>query len=208
MKALFEAIKNVKGAVLAVLLLAGTGLGLLASLPATEVLHAFSTNEFCASCHTMEPMVETFAESVHGGNNSRGFVADCISCHLPDSNVVEELYVKGTSGMRHLWGEYVLQMDALDYDELHPKRTEYVFASGCVNCHRTLEDRAKVAVETSPISDQIHKLAFERKNTDKDWQCSSCHIDIAHPDLKRNMRLRQEQKMQEMATLLGDVNND
>ncbi|HGH6026610.1 TPA: cytochrome c3 family protein [Vibrio mimicus] len=207
MKALFEAIKNVKGAVLAVLLLAGTGLGLLASLPATEVLHAFSTNEFCASCHTMEPMAETFAKSVHGGNNSQGFVADCVSCHLPDSNVVEELYVKGTSGMRHLWGEYVLQMDALDYDELHPKRTEYVFDSGCVNCHRTLEDRAKVATETSPISDQTHKLAFERKDTDKDWQCSSCHIDIAHPDLKRNMRLRQEEKMREMAALLGDVNN-
>ncbi|MGR5206813.1 cytochrome c3 family protein [Vibrio sp. PNB23_22_7] len=191
---------------LAVLLLAGTGIGLLASLPAVEVLHSFSTNEYCGTCHTMEPMAETFAKSVHGGNNSQGFVADCVSCHLPDSNVVEELWVKGTSGMRHLYGEYVLQMDSLDYDKLHPKRTEYVFDSGCVNCHRTLEDRAKVATETSPISDQTHKLAFERKDTDSNWNCSSCHYDIAHPDLKRNMRQREEQRLREMAELLG-VNN-
>lgn len=207
MKALFKSIRSVKGAVIAVLLTAGIGIGLLAALPASEVMHAFSTNEYCGTCHTMEPAVETFANSVHGGNNSQGFVADCVSCHLPDSNVVDELWVKGTSGMRHLFGEYVLQMDSLDYDKLHPKRTEYVFDSGCVNCHRTLEERAENATEASPVSDQTHQLVFDRKDTDSGWKCSSCHYDIAHPDLKRNMRMKDEERMRELMSQLGVVNH-
>ncbi|AXY02455.1 cytochrome C [Vibrio alfacsensis] len=207
MKSLLKQIRTVRGAVVATLITAGAGIGLFASLPASEVLHAFSTNEYCGTCHTMEPASETFARSIHGGNNSQGFVADCVSCHLPDSNVVDELWVKGTSGMRHLFGEYVLQMEALDYDELHPKRTEYVFDSGCLNCHKALEDRALEATTESPISDQTHQLAFARKDSDSNWQCSSCHYDIAHPGLKREMRLREEERMHEIATLLGVENN-
>ncbi|NLS11914.1 cytochrome C [Vibrio sp. SM6] len=208
MKQLWQQIRTVRGAVLASLIAAGAGIGLLASLPASEVLHAFSTNEYCGTCHTMTPATETFAQSVHGGNNTQGFVADCVSCHLPDSNVVEELWVKGTSGMRHLFGEYVLQMDALDYEELHPKRTDYVFDSGCESCHKGLEPRAEKATSESPISDQTHQMAFARKDSDPDWQCSSCHYDIAHPGLKRDMRLREEARMREIATLLGEHNND
>ncbi|NLS12497.1 cytochrome C [Vibrio sp. SM6] len=201
MKAIFAQIKRLNRNVLAVITLGGIGLGLLASLPAAEVMHALSSNEFCSSCHTMEPMAETFARSVHGGNNSQGFVAECVDCHLPDSNVVEELYVKGTSGLRHLWGEYILGMEALDYQALHPKRTEYVFDSGCESCHQALEARADVATDTSPISDQTHKMAFAQRETNSDFQCASCHYDIAHPDLKRQMRINEELK--KVAELAG-----
>ncbi len=143
---------------------------------------------------------KTFANSVHGGNNAHGFVAECVDCHMPKSNVVHELYVKGTSGMRHLWGEYVLGMEELDYDALHPKRTEYVYDSGCVNCHKDLERRASAATEDSKPSDWTHNLAFERKDTDPQWKCSSCHYDIAHPNLKLNMQNRAEEKMRKIAT--------
>lgn len=192
-------LKGVKRKVIGALLVIGTGIGLLTALPATEVLHSLSSNEFCASCHTMEPMVETFANSVHGGNNSHGFVAECVDCHLPKSNVVEELYVKGTSGMRHLWGEYVLGMEELDYEALHPKRTEYVYDSGCVNCHRDLERRASTATEDGKISDWTHNLAFANKDNDPQWKCSSCHYDIAHPNLKENMRVRAADKLRLLA---------
>ncbi|MDH5934338.1 cytochrome c3 family protein [Vibrio splendidus] len=192
-------LKGVKRKVIASLLVIGSGIGLLTALPATEVLHSLSSNEFCASCHTMEPMVETFANSVHGGNNSHGFVAECVDCHLPKSNIVEELYVKGTSGMRHLWGEYVLGMEELDYEALHPKRTEYVYDSGCVNCHRDLERRASIATEDGKISDWTHNLAFANKDNDPQWKCSSCHYDIAHPNLKENMRVRAADKLRLLA---------
>lgn len=200
---IFKEIKQIKRSVLLVISLAGVAAGLFSALPATEVLHAFSSNEFCGSCHTMEPMVETFEKSVHGGNNSQGFVAECVDCHLPDSNVVEELYVKGTSGMRHLWGEYALGMEALDYQANHEKRTEYVFDSGCENCHRKLESRAELATEASPTSDQVHQLAFNNRDNDPDFQCSSCHFDIAHPNLKRNMQQREEAKIRELAAMGG-----
>ncbi|NOH97394.1 NapC/NirT family cytochrome c [Vibrio sp. 99-70-13A1] len=192
-------LKGVKRQVIAALLVVGTGLGLLVALPASEAIHALSSNEFCASCHTMEPMVETFANSVHGGNNSHGFVAECVDCHMPKSNIVDELYVKGTSGMRHLWGEYVLGMEALDYQALHPKRTEYVFDSGCVNCHKDLERRASLATAESEPADWTHNLAFAKKDTDPQWKCSSCHYDIAHPQLEENMAERAEEKMRLMA---------
>ncbi|EEZ00463.1 putative tetraheme cytochrome c [Vibrio sp. RC586] len=201
MKNLLKEVRNVKRMVLLVLLGSGIGLGMLSALPATEVLHALSTNEFCASCHTMQPMAETFSRSIHGGNNTQGFVAECVDCHLPKSNVVEELYVKGTSGMRHLWGEYILGMENLDYQALHEKRTEYVFDSGCESCHKQIEPRAIAATEDSPISDQTHQLAFSRKETDANFQCSSCHYDIAHPGLKRDMRLREERLLESLAAM-------
>lgn len=181
------------------LVLGGIVIGLLAALPTTEVLHYFSTNEYCATCHTMKPVSEAFAKSIHGGNNKQGFVAECVDCHLPKSNVVHELYVKGTSGLRHLWGEYVLGMELLDYDKLHPKRTEYVFDSGCINCHKKIEERAKVATAESSIADQTHKLSFANKAMDTSWNCSSCHYDIAHPGLKQDMQNRHESKMRELA---------
>jgi len=199
MMKLITQIKQLKRSVQLSLIAAGIALGLLAALPATEVIHSMSSNEFCASCHTMQPMVETFKQSVHGGNNSQGFVAECVDCHLPKSNVVEELYVKGTSGTRHLWGEFVLGMDALDYQENHNKRTEFVYDSGCESCHKDLERRAQNVDDNSKVSDWVHNLAFKKKDTNPDFQCASCHYDIAHPDLKRNMRLKAEQKMQTLA---------
>lgn len=199
MKKLLASLKNVKRSVLVLLCGAGIGIGLLLSLPAVEAIHAMSSNEFCGSCHTMEPMVETFAQSVHGGNNSQGFVAECVDCHLPKSNVVEELWVKGTSGTRHLWGEYAKGMTALDYEKNHNNRHEFVYDSGCLNCHKGLESRAVKATQASPIADQTHKLAFEKKGADKDWQCSSCHYDIAHPNLKWEMRERMYEEKRKLA---------
>ncbi|HDM8149183.1 TPA: NapC/NirT family cytochrome c [Vibrio harveyi] len=200
---IIEQIKQVKRSVKLAIVAVGIGIGLISALPATEVLHVFSTNEFCASCHTMKPMAETFSQSIHGGNNQHGFVADCIDCHLPKSNIVEELWVKGTSGTRHLWGEFVLGMESLDYDELHPKRGEYVYDSGCINCHRGLEERAQGADENSPASDFSHNLAFNNKANDPSWKCSSCHYDIAHPSLKREMRLRDEERIRNLAATEG-----
>ncbi len=175
--------------------------GLALALPASQTLRSLSKNEYCASCHIMEPVVETFAHSSHGGNNDSGFVADCVSCHIPKSNVVEELWVKGTSGARHLWGEYVTGMTELDYDRLHDMRTEYVYDSGCLSCHKDIEPRAIAAAkqDTPTPADWTHAIAFEKMDGDSDWQCSSCHIDIAHPGLKWNLIDRKYDELREAA---------
>lgn len=194
-------IKNMKRSSFVVMVLAFVGVGIFA---VPKAMHAVSSNEFCASCHTMAPMAETFTLSPHGGGGSKGIVANCVDCHLPVSNVVEELYVKGTSGIRHMWGEYVLGMEALNYQELHEKRTEFVYDSGCESCHKMLESRAVAATETSPVADQVHQLAFLNRDNDPNYQCASCHYDIAHPDLKRNMRHREEDKLRDQFAALGD----
>lgn len=199
---IFNKIKKMKRSSFVVLVLAIVGVGIFA---VPKAMHAVSSNEFCASCHTMAPMAETFASSPHGGGGSKGIVANCVDCHLPVSNVVEELYVKGSSGMRHMWGEYVLGMESLDYQELHKKRTDFVYDSGCESCHQKLESRAVAANESSPIADQVHQLAFNKRDSDPGYQCASCHYDIAHPNLKRNMRLREEDKLRDHLAALGGI---
>ena len=183
------------------LLLGGAGVvaGLLLSLPAVEVIHYFSTNEFCVGCHSMKPVERTFAESVHGGKNSQGFVADCGSCHLPTSNVVNELWVKGTVGMRHVFMEYVAGTELLDHEEFHAKRNTFNYESSCLNCHRKIEARATgVVTNASPISDQVHKMVFEYRAREETFHCANCHFREAHPGLREEMRaLWREKKIAE-----------
>ncbi|MCD6400393.1 MAG: NapC/NirT family cytochrome c [Anaerolineales bacterium] len=37
--------------------------------------------DFCSVCHAMEPMTNSYHDSVHGGNNPRGIMAACTDCH-------------------------------------------------------------------------------------------------------------------------------
>ncbi len=177
------------------LLAAGVTLGLLLSLPAVEAVHYLSSNAFCVSCHSMKTVDETFTASIHGGNNDQGFVADCGSCHLPTTNVVHELWVKGTVGMRHLFMEYVVGTELLDHEAFHAKRVEFNYESSCLNCHRMIEPRAKADLtEDSPISDQVHKLVFEYRDQEETFHCATCHFRVAHPGLREAMRVLWREK--------------
>jgi cytochrome c-type protein NapC len=195
MKITWLKIKALPRSVRLSLLAAGVVIGLLLSLPAVEALHFVSTNDFCVGCHSMKTVDETFAESVHGGNNHQGFVADCGSCHLPTSNVVHELWVKGTAGMRHLFMEYVAGVEVLDHQEFHAKRTDFSYESSCLNCHRMIEPRATgIVTADSPISDKVHKLVFEFRDKEATFHCANCHFKEAHPGLRQKMRaLNREQ---------------
>lgn len=182
-------IRNVPRRVMITLIAIGMAAGLILSLPTVEVLHYFSSNEFCTGCHSMTTAKETFAKSVHGGNNSQGFVADCGSCHLPKSNVVHELWVKSTVGMRHVFMEYVAGTELLDHEEFHAKRTSFTYESSCLNCHRMIEPRATEALtDTSPVSDKVHKIVFENREKEETFHCANCHFQESHPGLKDKMR--------------------
>jgi cytochrome c-type protein NapC len=189
---------KIKGLPLSVrlsLLAVGIAIGLLLSLPAVEAVHFVSTNEFCVACHSMKTVDETFSESVHGGNNNQGFVADCGSCHLPTSNVVHELWVKGTVGMRHVFMEYIAGTELLDHEDFHARRIDFNFESSCLNCHRRIEPRAKSDLtEDSPVSDQVHKIVFEFRDQEETFHCANCHFKEAHPGLKERMRTLQREQ--------------
>ena len=188
-------IKSLPLSVRLFMLAVGIATGLLLSLPAVEAVHYVSTNEFCVGCHSMKAVDETFARSIHGGNNSQGFVADCASCHLPTSNVIHELWVKGTAGMRHVFMEYIAGTELLDHEEFHAKRIDFNYESSCLNCHRKIESRARTQLtEASPVSDQVHKLVFEYRDQEETFHCANCHFREAHPGLREEMRARWREK--------------
>ncbi len=163
-------------------------LGLALSFPASDAIHVLSTNEFCVSCHTMKAVGETFAMSPHGGNNSQGFVANCVDCHLPKSNALHEFWVKGTDGTRHVFMEYVMGMTALDYDEVHPKRAEYTYESACLACHKLIPAGARDATVDSSVRDKIHATVLKNRERDDAFHCAGCHYDVSHPGLRRVMQ--------------------
>lgn len=185
---MIKQIRKIKGSILLVVAGAGVVLGLLLAFPAADAVHVVSTNEFCVSCHTMESVGETFARSPHGGNNSQGFVADCVDCHLPKSNAVHELWVKGTDGGRHVFMEFVMGMTELDYAEVHPNRHEYTYESACLDCHKAIPGAAANLTESSPVRDQVHALAFANREESEAFHCAGCHYDVSHPGLKRVMQ--------------------
>ena len=189
MKAVWVKIKSLPRNILLTLLAGGVAIGLLLSLPAVEMVNFFSTNRFCSDCHSMRVVKETFAESVHGGNNSQGFVADCGSCHLPKSNVAHELWVKTTVGMRHLFMEYIAGTELLDHEEFHAKRTDFSYESSCLNCHRMIEPRATGPIsDASPVSDRVHQLVFQYRDKEETFHCANCHFRESHPGLREEMR--------------------
>ena len=189
MKSLWRRIRELPRGLRRTLVMGGVVLGLLLSLPAVEVVHYFSTNAYCTSCHSMRFADESFAMSLHGGNNDQGFVADCASCHLPNSNIVHELWVKGVSGVRDVFKEYVVGVDVPDHESLHARRTEFAYESGCLGCHRMIEERATGPVTAdSPVSDQVHRLAFEHRAQEKTFHCANCHFEEAHAGLRETMR--------------------
>lgn len=196
MKKIWLKLKDLPRSVFLSLLAGGVSIGLLLSLPAAEAFHFFSSNEFCSSCHSMTTVKETFAKSIHGGNNNQGFVADCGSCHLPTSNVVHELWVKTTVGMRHVFMEYIAGVELLDHEEFHPKRINFNYESSCLNCHRMIEPRAKRPLtKNSPVSDQVHKIVFKYREQEETFHCATCHFKEAHPGLKERMRQLTREKL-------------
>ena len=43
---------------------------------------------FCGSCHSMEPMVNSYRDNSHGGDNPRGITAACTDCHVSHENLM------------------------------------------------------------------------------------------------------------------------
>jgi len=82
---LFGAVFGVVGAVVVV-------------LASGFMVETTNTDEFCASCHVMEPFRTAWKASVHGGKNPQGFAAQCVDCHLPHGNFVEYLVTKAITG--------------------------------------------------------------------------------------------------------------
>jgi len=104
-------------------LIVGAIIGLGISYIIAIVVDVTGTPKFCASCHSMKPMVESFHESVHGGNNKSGFsVHHCTDCHLPKESLIGYLIAKGISGTKDALAEFGIinkvEKEFLEYETL------------------------------------------------------------------------------------------
>lgn len=68
----------------------GLGVGVLLTilmiLASGFMIETTNNDTFCASCHVMKPFRTSWQEDRHGGNNPKGFAAQCVDCHLPHGN--------------------------------------------------------------------------------------------------------------------------
>jgi cytochrome c-type protein NapC len=136
-----------------------------------------SGQAFCSSCHSMETFANTYQRDVHGGRNGAGVKAVCVDCHLPHDGVLRYLLVKARTGLRDIWAEVTRDPNAIDWQALRNDRAAFVYDSGCLSCHRELEQ----ATEHNPGALLAHRAYF-RGETER--HCVACHPRVGHSNLR------------------------
>ena len=168
-------------------LIVGAIIGLGISYIVAILVDVTGTSKFCASCHSMKPMVESFYESVHGGNNKHGFsVHHCTDCHLPKDSLIGYLIAKGISGTKDALAEFGL-INKVDFKENFWNMNHYVYDNSCLKCHEMIKEPKK-AFGMNEESKFAHEFYWKEKKLNKDISCVTCHNDyvtpnFAHPNL-------------------------
>lgn len=172
-------------------LIVGAIIGLGISYFAAVMVDVTGTPQFCASCHEMKPMVESFEFSVHGGNNPHGFAAHhCTDCHLDHSSLISYLITKGISGTRDALAHVGL-IKRVDFKENFWEMKHYVYDNACLHCHKgieELENKDHVVGLDENIQEIHKKYYWEPKERGEEVSCTKCHNDytmpnFAHPNL-------------------------
>lgn len=141
-----------------------------------------SNEDFCISCHTMRPMVESYRDSLHGNRNRTGVKAECVDCHLPSSNnIVYYLYSKTKTGLHDIYAQTFYDLDKIDWHANRKRREEFTYDSGCLNCHGNLRN---VGAKNRKAF-RAHREYFSG-STDK--KCVSCHENVGHKNLKKYIK--------------------
>jgi len=130
--------------------------------------------DFCIGCHTMEPMVNSYHDDVHGGQNERGIVAACTDCHVSHENVFAHFAGKAQSGTHDAWVTLTRDESTLDWQAKREEHNNYVYDSGCLTCHQNLAAAAG--------GDSYHETYFAGKTGS---QCVDCHAEVGHDNLNK-----------------------
>lgn len=131
---------------------------------------------FCGKCHPMEPMIDSYMASTHGGNNSHGVMAACTDCHVSHESLVSHILGKAKSGSHDVWVMYTQDTSQIDWETKRLRREEFVYDSGCLTCHQNLEN----ATQGNTKAFIAHKAYFLGETED---QCVSCHQHVGHKNL-------------------------
>ena len=140
-------------------------------------IHLTSDYEFCTNCHSHKPIGTSYREDVHGGNNPAGWRATCSDCHIPQDNALNYLWVKGVHGVVDPTMEILKDPLEIDWHGNREYREDYVYDSGCLTCHKFLE-------QTSMANQKAflpHRKYFNEE--EQGLTCVGCHNHVGHANL-------------------------
>ncbi len=183
MKQLIEYLKNLPR-IYYYLAGGGLGVGLIIALSTSFMIHMTSHAEFCGSCHAMQPVKMAYDEDIHGGNNPFGFRAKCADCHLPHDGTIHYLWVKQISGLRDTLEAIFKDSSKTDWKKKSERRAEFVYDSGCLQCHTRLTDSPKMA----KWKREIHQRYFKYKDNNENFRCVNCHQHVGHKNLLKHTK--------------------
>ena len=167
-----------------VIILVGLGFLLFSGWLITEsAFEATGGEDFCGGCHTMTPMVVSFTQDVHGGNNASGFKGKCVDCHLPHNNLVNYVVAKSYFGFHDVWAQTFYNLETIDWQAKRKEREHYVFDSGCMSCHKELE-RASMKDSKAFVAHKPYFLG------EVDKKCVSCHENVGHLNLTDHLEIK------------------
>lgn len=141
-----------------------------------HILKTTGDARFCAGCHTMRPITESYLLDVHGGNNINGVKTACVDCHLPHNNRFNYLYAKAKTGFHDVWAQLFFDLSKIDWIKKRDNRQKFVFDSGCLACHTELEKATMANIKAFVA----HKPYFLQVTLET---CVSCHKNVGHKDL-------------------------
>lgn len=102
------------------------GLILLGFISSFFVVRMTEPPAFCARCHVMKPMYNSFIKSTHAG-------LSCNDCHTPQDNYVTKVLYKGMAGT---WDAYVyFTGQSPQVFETKP-RSKKIIKRNCIRCHK------------------------------------------------------------------------
>lgn len=131
-----------------------------------------TTPQFCASCHEIQFAYNTWKTSTHV-NNTQGFVADCMDCHLPaPHDTFDFFYAKTAHGIK----DVVMHFLQEEYDHERNRQKAYAFFKNeqCQKCHRNIlyipDKRGAMLAHRSVL--------YARPGYEK--RCVDCHRNLVH----------------------------
>ena len=92
-------------------------------------IEATSTDQFCVTCHIMEPMAEASVHTAH-----RLPEVQCKDCHLPHDNPVKMLGFKAYSGIKDVAINAVGPPDVIRATPI----SQDIIQVNCIRCHEGL----------------------------------------------------------------------
>lgn len=151
-------------------------LGIAGLVALDAAMEPLSKPGFCAACHEMEAVHESWQTSPHHTNAS-GAQATCVDCHLPPrDHYVAHLTAKAWTGGRdvvqHFLGDY-------DAEAARERVVRTLPSSRCLACHSNLLG----APSSSPVA-IVHQAALDQADS-RSHACVTCHDALHGPKPKQ-----------------------